>query len=264
MLKTIFNISKMDCPSEERMIRLKLEGLTNIQYLQFDLPNRNLNVYHTDNYDSILTALNSLQLNTKLITSEPAEIENIDNSHDHERRVLWQVLAINFSFFILEILTGFIADSMGLVADSLDMLADSIVYALALFAVGGTVARKKDIARSAGYFQMALAVLGFAEVIRRFMGHGEMPDFHLMIIIALLALVGNTISLYLLQKSKSQEAHMRASMIFTSTDVIVNLGVIMAGIIVSLTASKLPDLIVGAIVFVLVGIGAYRIMQLSK
>jgi Co/Zn/Cd efflux system component len=47
-------------------------------------------------------------------------------------------------------------------------------------------------------------------------------------------------------------------------DVIVNLGVIVAGVIVYLTASMLPDLIVGTIVFVLVGRGAYRILQLSK
>lgn len=264
MLRTTFNISKMDCPSEERMIRMKLEGFTNIQFLQFDIPNRKLEVYHTDSYDNLLAALNSLQLDTKFISSEPTGMENINGSNRQERRVLWQVLAINFFFFTLEILTGFIANSMGLVADSLDMLADSIVYALSLFAIGGAVSRKKNIAGAAGYFQLALAVLGFVEVIRRFVGHGETPDFHLMIIISLLALAGNAICLYLLQKSKSQEAHMRASMIFTSTDVIVNLGVIIAGIMVSLTASKIPDLTVGAIVFVLVGIGAYRILQLSK
>ena len=150
------------------------------------------------------------------------------------------------------------------VADSLDMLADSIVYGLSLFAVGGAIARKKNVARAAGYFQLALAVLGFAEVIRRFVGHGETPDFHLMIMISLFALIGNTICLYLLQKAKSEEAHMQASMIFTSMDVIVNIGVIVAGVIVYLTASMLPDLIVGTIVFVLIGRGSYRILQLAK
>ena len=243
---------------------MKLEGLTNIESLEFDLPGRTLEVCHTDGYDNLLTALNSLDLDTKVVSSEPTEAVRIKGSQRQERRVLWQVLAINFFFFALEILTGFIACSMGLVGDSLDMLADSIVYALSLFAVGGTVARKKRIAGAAGYFQLALAVLGFAEVIRRFVGHGETPDFQLMIIISLLALVGNAICLYLLQKSKSQEAHMQASMIFTSNDVIVNLGVIVAGIIVYLTASNLPDLIVGTIVFILVGRGAYRILQLSK
>lgn len=264
MLKTTFKISKMDCPSEERMIRMKLEGFTNIRSLQFDIPNRKLDVYHTDSYDGILAALNTLGFDTKFVSSEPTDTENTNDKQSKERNVLWQVLAINVFFFALEMLTGFIADSMGLVADSLDMLADSIVYALSLFAIGGTVIWKKNIAKVAGYFQLTLAVLGFAEVIRRFVGHGEMPDFHLMIIISVFALTGNAICLYLLQKSRSKEAHMRASMIFTSTDVIVNLGVITAGIMVSLTASKIPDLTVGAIVFVLVGRGAYRIMQLSK
>ncbi len=254
----------MDCPSEERMIRMKLEGLTNIESLEFDIPGRTLEVYHTESYDNLLAALDSLDLDTKVVSSGPTDTVSIEDSHRQERRVLWQVLAINFFFFALEMLTGFIAGSMGLVADSLDMLADSIVYALSLFAVGGTVSRKKNIAGAAGYFQLALAVLGFAEVIRRFMGYGEIPDFHLMIIISLLALAGNAVCLYLLQKAKSQEAHMQASMIFTSNDVIVNLGVILAGVIVYLTASKLPDLTVGTIVFVLVGRGAYRILQLSK
>jgi Co/Zn/Cd efflux system component len=254
----------MDCPSEERMIRMKLEGLTNIESLEFDLPGRKLEVCHTGSNNNLLAALDSLDLGTKVVSSEPMEAVSIKGSQRQERQVLWEVLAINFFFFALEILTGFIANSMGLVGDSLDMLADSIVYALSLFAVGGTLSRKKKIARAAGYFQLALAVLGFAEVIRRFVGHGVTPDFHLMIIISLLALAGNVICLYLLQKSKSQEAHMQASMIFTSNDVIVNLGVIVAGVIVYLTASNLPDLTVGTIVFILVGRGAYRILQLSK
>jgi Co/Zn/Cd efflux system component len=264
MVKTTFRIAKMDCSAEEQMIRMKLEGMTNIQSLQFDVPERRLEVYHTDSYQDVLSALDSLHLDTKLVSSEPAGAPTIEDRHQRERRVLRQVLAINLFFFGLEMLTGFIAGSMGLVADSLDMLADSIVYSLSLFAVGGTITRKKKVAGVAGYFQLALAVLGFVEVVRRFVGHEEIPDFHLMVIISLLALAGNATCLYLLQKSRSQEAHMQASMIFTSTDVIVNLGVIAAGALVYLTASKFPDLTVGTIVFGLVGRGAYRILRLSR
>ena len=43
---------------------------------------------------------------------------------------------------------------------------------------------------------------------------------------------------------------MQASMIFTSNDVIINSGVIVAGVLVLWTGSRLPDLIVGAIVFI--------------
>jgi Co/Zn/Cd efflux system component len=264
MQKTTFKISKMDCPSEEQMIRMKLADLTNINSLDFDIANRQLTVFHTDNHDQIFQRLDNLKFDTSLIESVSTDNYSTTDNTDQERKLLWQVLAINFFFFAFELTTGFISNSMGLVADSLDMLADSIVYGLALFAVGGTMTRKKNIAKSAGYFQLTLAVFGFIEVIRRFIGTGTIPAFQTMIIISILALIGNGLCLYLLQKSKSKEAHMQASMIFTSNDVIVNLGVIVAGGLVYLTNSKYPDLIVGTIVFFIVGQGAFKILKLSK
>src|SRR6185437_15725370 len=136
-----------------------------------------------------------------------------------ERKLLWQVLAINFLFFLVEMISGYLSDSMGLVADSLDMLADSIVYGLALFVVGKALIQKRKIAKVMGYLQMLLAVTGLVEVIRRFFGYEEMPNFKTMIIISALALTGNAFTLYLLQKSKNKEAHIKASTICTSTDV---------------------------------------------
>ena len=85
-----------------------------------------------------------------------------------------------------------------------------------------------------------------------------------MIGVSLLALAGNAACLYLLQRSRSREVHMQASVIFTSMDVIANIGVIAAGALVYVTGSKAPDLAVGTVVFALVSRGAYRILQLSK
>lgn len=264
MQKTSFNISKMDCPSEEQMIRLKLEGLNYITSMEFDIPNRRLDVYHTNDFQPILNALDSLQLNTKFVETKEADDFLPSDNQGKERKLLWQVLLINFSFFVIEMITGLISGSMGLVADSLDMLADSLVYGLALFAVGGTIARKKNIAKASGYFQLMLAAFGLVEVVRRFIGYEEVPAFQTMILISVFALIGNAVSLYLLQKSKNKEAHMQASMIFTSNDVIANIGVIIAGGLVYLTSSKFPDLIVGLIIFIIVGRGALRILRLAK
>ncbi len=254
----------MDCPSEEQMIRMKLDDLDNIRTMDFDIPNRQLTIYHSGEYDLIFKQLDSLKLDTSLVESNKTNDFTPTENSGAERKLLWWVLGINFFFFVLEILTGFLSGSMGLVADSLDMLADSIVYGLALCAVGGTVALKKNIAKTAGYFQLILATLGFIEVIRRFLRFEEVPAFQTMIIISALALIGNGLCLYLLQKSKSKEAHMQASMIFTSNDVIVNLGVIIAGVLVYFTHSVYPDLIIGTIVFLLVGYGAFRILKLAK
>jgi len=264
MNKTIFEISKMDCPSEENLIRLKLSEISEIKNLDFDIPNRKLAVYHTGESDPIEKSIIELDLGGKKISTEVSDQTDF-KENDAQRKLLWTVLVINFTFFIIEMTTGLFSKSMGLVADSLDMLADSFVYGISLFAVGGTIAKKKQIAKLAGYFQIILAVIGFTEVLRRFWVGEELPDFSTMIIVSVFALLANGICLYLLQKSKSkEEAHMKASMIFTSNDVIINLGVIFAGILVHWFESNVPDLLIGTVVFGLVIQGAFRILKLGK
>lgn len=264
MRKTRFNIPKMDCASEEQLIRMRLEDFNNITSLDFDIRGRMLDVYHTGQSEPIFLALDGLGFGAKLVETITADDATPGLNQTDEKKLLWQVFAINLFLFLVEIVTGLVSGSVGLVADSLDMLADSLVYGLALFAVGGGVSRKKNIAKVSGYFQLLLAAFGLFEVVRRFIGYEETPLFQTMILVSFFALIGNSISLYLLQKSKNREAHMQASMIFTSNDVIANIGVIVAGGLVYLTASKIPDLIIGLIIFAVVGRAAFRILQISK
>ena len=264
MNKSIFEITKMDCPSEENLIRMKLDGISNIASLVFDIPNRKLTVFHNGEIDQIEKSVIEMNLGGKKISSEKTyQTEFSENSN--QKKLLWKILLINFVFFLIEMTTGIISKSMGLVADSLDMLADSFVYGISLFAVGGTIKRKKRIAKLAGYFQIILAVIGFSEVLRRFIVDEKLPDFSTMIIVSVFALIANGICLYILQKSNNkEEAHLKASMIFTSNDVIINFGVIIAGLLVNWLNSSTPDLIIGTIVFVLVFQGAFRILKLGK
>ena len=264
MQKTTFIITKMDCPSEENLIRMKLDGISSIVNLDFDIPNRKMTVFHRGEIEQIEKSIIELNLGGKKITTVQTEQTHFQEN-SNQRKLLWTVLGINFAFFIIEMATGLISKSMGLVADSLDMLADSFVYGISLFAVGGTLIKKKRVAKLAGYFQITLAIIGFVEILRRFFGTEELPDFTTMIIVSIFALIANGICLYLMQKSKTKkEAHMQASFIFTSNDVIINLGVITAGLLVNWLNSSKPDLIIGSIVFVLVIQGAFRILKLSK
>lgn len=264
MNKTIFEITKMDCPSEENLIRMKLEGISSIANLDFDIPNRKLIVFHSGEIDQIEKSVIELNLGGKKLSTEQTDQTDF-KENTNQKKLLWSVLTINFAFFIIEMTTGLMSKSMGLVADSLDMLADSFVYGISLYAVGGTLIKKKRIAKLAGYFQITLAIIGFVEVLRRFLGEEKLPDFSTMIVVSIFALVANGICLYILQKSKSkEEVHMKASMIFTSNDVIINLGVIIAGFMVKWLSSNKPDLIIGTIVFALVIQGAFRILKLGK
>jgi Co/Zn/Cd efflux system component len=264
MNRSVFQISKMDCASEEQMVRMKLNGDRSVSHLEFDLFNRKLTVYHRSSPQIIAGKIDELKLGSTLVETSESDTIKSNSASGSESKLLWKVLLINFTCFIVELAAGFIARSMGLLADSLDMLADSLVYGMSLYAVGRTALLKKNIAKISGGLQMILALTGFAEVIRRFLGYDDAPDFWLMIGVSIIALTGNATSLWLLQKSRSNEAHMRASVIFTSNDVIINLGVILAAVLVYLTNSNKPDLVVGTMVFIIVFRGAIRILNLAK
>lgn len=265
MNKTTYKISKMDCPSEENIVRMKLEGFENIKALHFDIPQRKLEVIHRDNAEQISAAIDSLQFNSKLISTEEVvdDEELILEDHQKEKKIFLTVFIINFSFFLIEIISGWLSNSMGLIADSLDMLADAIIFGISIFVVGKAMSKKKKVAKISGYFQFILAFLGMIEVIRRFSGFTEIPDYKTMMIVSSFALIGNAVGLYLIQKAKTKhEAHIQAGTIFLSNDVVINFGVIAAGVFVLFTSSKFPDLIVGTIVFIIVAKGAYRILKL--
>src|SRR5690606_19408741 len=124
--------------------------------------------------------------------------------------------------------------------------------------------RKKRVATLCGYVLLTLAIIGIVEVLLRLIGVEAFPDFRILIIISFQALIAITVCLYLLHISKSDKAHIRASIIITTHDLIINTGVIAAGVLVLLTQSKYPDFIVGSIVFLIVVRGAVRILKLGK
>ncbi|CZE49414.1 cation transporter [Campylobacter geochelonis] len=264
MKKTVFKVKKMDCPCEERLIRMKFSKIEGVLKISANFGTRELEVVHECDANALLSALDELKLDSSLLqTSEFKETLRVDDEAK-DSRLLWVVLAINFAFFIIEFGFGFLADSMGLVADSLDMLSDSFVYAISLYAVFKSDFVKKQVAKIAGVFQLLLAGIGFLEVLRRVFYEIELPNFTLMVSISALALVGNFICLKLLNQSQSDGAHIKASQIFTSNDIVINLGVILAGILVFITSSKIPDLLIGAIVFIIVLKGAIKILNLAK
>jgi len=67
-LRAVLQIEKMDCPTEERLIRNRLEPMSGIERLDFSLMNRQLTVYHhLGSIQGILDALEALDMPAYLI-----------------------------------------------------------------------------------------------------------------------------------------------------------------------------------------------------
>lgn len=185
--------------------------------------------------------------------------EVTDAADAAQRRVLRALLGINLAMFVVELGAGLYAESTGLLADALDMLADAMVYAISLMAVGGALAAKARAASLSGWLQILLGALVAVEVLRRLV-YGSDPLSAAMVGVGGLALVANIACLVLISSHRKGEVHMRASWIFSRNDVIANLGVIVAGVLVATTASRLPDLVIGAALSLLVIRGGITIL----
>lgn len=175
-------------------------------------------------------------------------------------KVLVLLLAINGAMFVIEMIIGLLAQSTGVMADSVDMLADALVYGTGLYAIGRCSAAKHRAAFWSGIFQVLLAASIVFEVIRRAI-YGSEPNSLLMMAISAVALAANAYCLKLLSKHRDGEVHMRASWIFSRSDVIANAGVMIAGGLVALTQSRWPDLVVGSAIALVVLHGGREILR---
>lgn len=200
----------------------------------------------------------------KTVAADPEMIKAAENpaNSTQESRSLRLLLGINAFMFVVEMTAGLIARSAGLIADSLDMFADAAVYGLALYAVGRSVNLQVRAAHLAGVLQLILALGVLVEVVRRFI-FGSEPESLIMMAVAFLALLANTGCLLLISKHREGGAHMKASWIFSANDVVINMGVIVAGALVAWTGSNYPDLIIGTVVGFIVLNGARRILALK-
>ncbi len=265
---SVFNVPQMDCPSEENLIRTAFASLDEALTFEFDIPNRSVRVYHADIAETVEKTMTSVGLGANLVSVQLVDPETVRQAQEtakseeiREARVLRWLLAINAVMFVLEFGMSIVAQSTGLIADSLDMFADAAVYGVSLYAVGKAASLKLKAAHFSGWLQLALAVSVLLEVLRRVV-YGSEPVSTLMIGVGAVALVANIACLLLIFKSRNQGAHMKASWIFSANDVLANAGVITAGILVSVTGSQIPDLVIGVIIGLVVLNGARRILLL--
>lgn len=261
--QSVFAVPKMDCASEEQMIRGALDGVAGVRGIECNLGERTVRVLHEGEPNEIEAKLVPLGLGASLKATGDASESEMPFALDpaRERRTLRILLGVNATMFVVGLVAGIVARSTGLLADSLDMFADAAVFTLSLYAVGRSRATKLRAAHVSGWLQAILALGALGEVVRRFIQGGE-PDAPIMMAIAATSLVANSFCLWLMTKHRNGGAHMKASTIFLANDVVANLGVIGAGILVDVTNSRYPDLVIGTVIALVVLGGARRILSL--
>ena len=171
----------------------------------------------------------------------------LENLRERQSKTLWIVLAINGVMFGLELIVGLLAGSVALQADSLDMLSDTLVYGFSLYAIGKSSHWRAGSALLKGSI---MALFGIGVLLQsgyRFFV-GGVPESNYMLFMSLLALAANASCLFFLSRHRSDDINMRSTWLCSRNDIIANTSVFLAAILVAMTHSKLPDLIVGLLI----------------
>jgi Co/Zn/Cd efflux system component len=150
--------------------------------------------------------------------------------------VLWAVLAINATMFLVEIGAGVAAGSASLQADALDFFGDAANYAISLFVIGMALRVRAMAALGKGISMGAVGIAAFA---------------------------ANAGSFALLWAYRSGDANMRSAWICTRNDAIGHLAVLAAAAGVFGTGTGWPDLVVATVMAGLALQGAWTVIRQS-
>ena len=184
----------------------------------------------------------------------------VDVGSPEKRKTLWVVLWLNVAIAIGFFAVGDFADSNALLANGLDNSSDAIVYALSLLALTRSRTWKRGAARFSGIMLLIFSAGVIFDAYRRFV-EGSDPGGILMMAMAFIAGMVNLYCLRLLQKMENKDVNMRAATTFSFNDFISNGGIIIAGIIVMLTGTNWPDLVVGIAVACIALYGGIEILR---
>ena len=170
---------------------------------------------------------------------------SVEALHTRQRATLRIVLAINALMFVIVGAAALLGQSSALLADSLDNLGDALTYGLSLYAVSRGTQTKARVALFKGMLILLAACAVAAQIIYRLFVP-SVPVFEIMGIFSLLALLANSICLYLLWRHRHEDVNMSSVWECSRNDMATNLSVFVAAIGVWLSGSNWPDILVAA------------------
>jgi cobalt-zinc-cadmium efflux system protein len=189
-------------------------------------------------------------------STHSGHLHNHSHSHSHSAsKTIIQVLVVTVIFMIIELVGGFMSNSLALLSDAGHMLTDVGALLVSLFALW-MARRPITITMSFGYHRaeiLGALVSGLLiwfisgllvyEAIGRFR-HAEVIQGRMVFIIATLGLAANLVCMKMLHSGKKENLNMRAAYLHMVADSLGSIGAIVAGLVLWLTNWHLIDPII--------------------
>jgi cobalt-zinc-cadmium efflux system protein len=200
------------------------------------------------------------------------------HNHDHGasmtgRRLLLSVI-ITVAFVIGEAVAGYFSNSLALLSDAGHNFADALALVLSFY--GFWIAQRPSSAkRTFGYHRVGIltalvnavalvviALLIFWEAISR-LRQPEPVHSTPMIVVALIAVLMNTVISLWLRKAAKSDLNVRSAYMHMVGDAVSAVGVVIAGIVVAFTGASIADPVVSLLIGLLILWSSWGILKES-
>ena len=193
--------------------------------------------------------MNKINMSTETTTSA-------GNKHNKSLKIVFTITLI---YFIIEVIVGFMSNSLALLSDAAHMLTDVAGQALALFAIW-MASKLRNSKKTYGYLRteifsalinaiVLIFISGYIlyEAWQRFQDPPKVAGFS-MLIVASIGLIINLISMKILKSGSEESINIKGAFLEVVADMLSSIAVIIAGIIILSTGWLLIDPIISALI----------------
>ena len=188
------------------------------------------------------------------------------------RRLFWTIV-FNTVITVAEFIGGMVTGYLALIADAVHNLSDVAALGLAWLGVKGaelpaskksTYGYKRVEVMTALISAVALVVISFfifQEAYERFVSPQPISKPFIFISVALVGLIGNLFSIWLLNSEKGKSLNMKTAFLHMAYDAISSMAVVIGGIIIMLTGWNLLDVILSVLIGLMIIYSSYIVIK---
>lgn len=193
--------------------------------------------------------------------------------HSNNKKALLASFVLISTFMVIEVIGGFMTNSLALLSDAGHMLSDAAALGLSYTAIR-LGEKKATQSKSFGYkrFEIIAACLNgltlivisafiFIEAIRRFVNPPEVQSLG-MLMISIIGLLVNVIAAWILMSGdKEENLNVRSAFLHVIGDMLGSVGAIAAALLIYFFDWGIADPIASMIVAILIVISGYRVVR---
>jgi cation diffusion facilitator family transporter len=179
-----------------------------------------------------------------------------------QSKTLKIVLLINVVLFCLTAYYGWSANSTGLMSESIDDFGDAVTYALSLYVIYKSNQMKAKMAFVKGCLILLGALFVLSQVILHIIDN-TVPIFETMGTVAFIALLLNLTCFFLLTRYREQDINMSSVWECSRNDILNNVSIIVASVLVWMTNLGWADIAVGLVLSILLLKSSFNVLKSS-